>query len=94
MVSTVSDTESACRLLELIISLVRENIFMSWKVIIWVILYINYFHGFALLTNWIVLLKINLRITIMLISKMIYEGTLVSFLRVNYLWLNDLQIIW
>ena len=59
--------------------MVRESSFMSWKVVIWVILEINPLNRLSLLPTWIVLLQIILRITILLIMKMIYEGTLLSF---------------
>ena len=37
---------------------------------------------------------LKLRITILLIMKMKYEGTLVSFLCVNALWVNNAQVLW
>ena len=55
------------------------NRVMSWKVVLWVLLDVNPLHRFGLITKWNVLLKINLRITIILIMTMRYEGTLVSF---------------
>ena len=43
-----------------------------------VILDINPLNRFGLQPTWLVLLQIKLRITILLIMKMRYEGTLVS----------------
>ena len=78
MVSLVSDTNSTCQCLNLLLSLVRESSFMSWKVVIWVILDVNPLNRFGLLPTWLVLLQIKLRITIMIIMTMNYEGNLVS----------------
>ena len=52
---------------------------MSWKVVLWVILDINPLNRFGLLPTWLVLLQIKLRITIMLITTMSYEGILLPF---------------
>ena len=79
MVSLVSDINSTCQCLSLLLSLVRESSFMSWKVVLWVILDIYPLNRFVLLPTWLVLLQIKLRITIFLIMTMSYEGTLVSF---------------
>ena len=68
MVSLVSEIKSTCQCISLLLSLVREISFMIWKVV-----------TLTLTLTWIVLLPINLRITIMLIMTMSYEGTLVSF---------------
>ena len=78
MVSLVSDTNSTCKCLDLLLYLVRESGFMSWKVVLWVILDINPLNTLGLLPTWIVLPQSKLRITIFLIMKMSYEGTLVS----------------
>ena len=94
MVSLVSDTDSNCQCFDLLISLVRENIFMIWKVVIWVILDVKHLHRFGLLPTWIFLLQIKLRINIMIIMAMIYEGTLVSFRFANAWWVNDVQTLW
>ena len=94
MVVLVSDTNSIFKCLSLLISMVRESSFMSWKVILWVILYVNPLNRLGLLSTWLVLLQINLRITILLIMTMSYEGTLVSLLCVNALWVNDAQFLW
>ena len=61
------------------LSLVREISFMSWKVVLWVILEVKPLNRFGLLSTWLILLQIKIRITIMLIMTMIYECTLVSF---------------
>ena len=79
MVSLVSDTKRTCQFLDLLLSLFRESSFMSWKVVLWVILDINPLNRFGLLPTWLVFLEINLLITILLIMTMIYEGTLLSF---------------
>ena len=78
MVSLVSDTNIICQRLSLLLSLVRESSFMSWKFILWVILDVKTLNRFGLLPTWLVLLQINLRITILLVMTMIYEVTLVS----------------
>ena len=88
MLSLVSDTNSICQCLSLLLSLVRESSFMSWKVILVVILDVNPLNTFGLLPNWLVLLQIKLRITIFFIMTMRYEGTLVSFWCANALWVN------
>ena len=59
--------------------MVRESSFMSWKVILWVILDIKPLNRFGLLPTLLVLLQIKLRITIMLIMTMSYEGNLLEF---------------
>ena len=51
MVSLVSDTNSICQCLSLLLSLVRESIFMSWKVILWFILDVNPLNRFGLLST-------------------------------------------
>ena len=79
MVSLVSDTNSACQCIELLLSLVRESSFMSWKVVLWFILDVNHLNRFGLLPTWLVLLQIKLLLTIMIIMLMIYEGARVSF---------------
>ena len=79
MVSLVSDTNKIRQCLSLLLSLVRESSFMSWKVVLWVILDVNPLNRFGLLPTWLVFLQIKLRITILLIMPMSYEGTLVSF---------------
>ena len=79
MVRLISDTDSACQCLDLLLSLVRESSFMSWKVVLWVILDVNPLNRLGLLPTWLVLLKIKLRITIILIMTMSCEGNLVSF---------------
>ena len=79
MVSLVSDVNRNCQCLDLLLSLVRESSFMSWKVVLWVILDINPLNRFGLMSTWLVLLQIKICITIMLIMKMSYEVTLVSF---------------
>ena len=94
MVSLVSDTDSTCQFLDLLISLVRESSFMIWKVVLWVILDVNPVNRFGLLPTWILLFQIKLRITIMIIMTMSYEGTLISLWCVNELWRNDAQILW
>ena len=53
-------------------------ILISWKVVLWVVHDINPLHRFVLLLAWLVLLQIKSCITIILIIKMSYEGTLVS----------------
>ena len=52
---------------------------MIWKVVIWVIIDVNPLNRFGLLPTWLVLLQIKLSITIMIIMKMNYEVTLVSY---------------
>ena len=79
LVILVSDKKIICQCLSLLLSLVRESSFMSRKVILWVILDVNPLNRLGLLPTWLVLLQINLRITILLIITMSYEGTLVSF---------------
>ena len=79
LVNLVSDTNSTCQCLELLLSLVRESIFMSWEVVLWVILDINLLNRLGLLPNWILLLQIKIRINILIIMKIRYEGTLVAF---------------
>ena len=79
MVSLVSESDSTCKCLELLIFMVRENGFMSWKFGLWVILEVNPFNRFGLLPTWIVLLQMNLHINIMLVMKMSYKGNLVYF---------------
>ena len=79
MVSLVSDTNSTCQCLDLLLSLVRESIFMSWEVVLWVILDVHPLNRLELLPSWLILLQIKLCITIFLIMTMNYEGTLVSF---------------
>ena len=79
MVSLVSDTNRDCKRLDLLLSLVREISFMSWKVVLWVIIDVNLLNRFGLLPAWLVLLQIKFRITIMLIMTMSYKVTLVSF---------------
>ena len=78
MVSLVSDTKIICKCLSPLLSLVRESSFMSWNVVIWVILDVYPLNRFGLLPTWVVLLQIKLRITILLTMTMSYEGTLVS----------------
>ena len=78
MVNLVSDTDSACQCIELLLYLVRESIFMSQKVVLWVILDVNPLNRFILLPTWLVLLQRKLRTTIIIINTMSYEGTLVS----------------
>ena len=80
--------------LELLLFLVSEDSFMSWKVVLWVIIGINTLNRFGLLPTYLVLLQINLCITIMIIMTIRCEGTLVSFLCVNALWENDAQVFW
>ena len=94
MVGLVSDTDRSCQLLDLLIYMVGENSFMSWRVVFWVIPDVNPLNRFGLIPTWLVLLQIKLCINIMLIMTMIYEGTLLSFLCENYLWGNDAQILW
>ena len=79
MVSLVSDKNSTFQRLELLLSLVRDSSFMSWEVVLWFILDVNPLNRFGLLPTWFVLLQIKLRIIILVIIKMRYEGTLVSF---------------
>ena len=85
MVSLVSDIKITCQLLDLLIYLVMESSFMSWKVVLWFIIDVNPLNRVGLLPTWLVLLQIKLRITILFIITMSYEGTLVSFLCVNAL---------
>ena len=94
LLSLVSDTKIICQCLSLLLSLVWDIIFMIWMVIIWFVLDVNPLNRLGLLPTWLVLLQIKLRITILLIMTMRYEGTLVSFWCVNALWLNDAQILW
>ena len=79
LVSLVSDTNRNCQCLDLLLSLVMDSSFMSWRVFLWVILDVNPLNRFGLLPTWLFLLQIKLRITIMLITTMSYEGTLLSF---------------
>ena len=79
MVSLFSDIDSACQCLGLLLYLVRESSFMSWKVVLWVILDVKPLNRFGLLPTWLVPLQIKLRVTIMLIMTVSYEGTFVSF---------------
>ena len=79
MVSLVSDTNRAFQCFDLLLSLIRESIVMSWKVVLWVILDVNPLNRFGLLPTWLVLLQIKLHVTILLIMTIIYKGTLVSF---------------
>ena len=79
MVSLVSESDSTCKCLELLLFMVMENGFMSWKFVLWVILEVNPFNRFGLLPTWIVLLQMNLHINIMLVMKMSYKGNLVYF---------------
>ena len=94
MVSLVSYTDINLQCLELLLFLVRESRYISWKVVLWVILGVNPLNRFGLLPTWIVLLQINLRITIILIMTMRYEGNPVSFFCENSLWGNDVEIFW
>ena len=79
MVSLISDTNSACKCLDILLSMVNEGRFISWKVVLWVILDVNPLNRLGLLTTWPVLLQIKLSINIILVITMSYEGTLVSF---------------
>ena len=79
MVNLVSDTEITCQYLDLLLSLVREIIFMSWKVVLLVIIDVKSLNMYDLLPTCLVLLQIELRITIILIMTMNYEGNLISF---------------
>ena len=79
LVSLVIDTNIIYQRLSLLLSLVREISFMNRKVILWVILDVYPINRFDLLLTWLVLLQIKLHITILLVMKMSYEGTLVSF---------------
>ena len=94
LVSLVSDTNSAFQCLYLLLSLVREIIFMIWKVVLWIILDIKILKRIGVLTTWLVLLQSKLHITILSTMKMSYEGKLLSFWCVNALWGNDAQILW
>ena len=78
MVSLDSDTDSPFQCLDLPLSLVREGIFVSWKVVLWVILDVNPLNRFGIMPTWLVLLQIKLHITIMLIMRTSYEGNIVS----------------
>ena len=90
----VSDTYSTLNCLEILLYLVRNNIFMIWKVFLLVILDLNPLRGFGLMLTWIVVLQIKFRITSMRIITIIYEVTLVSLWCVNAFWGNYAQIIW
>ena len=79
LVSLNSDTDISYQWLDLLIYLVRYNIFMGWKVVLWFILDIRPLRRFIILPTWLVLLKINPVITNMLIMEIRYEGTSVSF---------------
>ena len=79
MVSLISDTDCDLQCLDFPLYLVRWNKFMSWKVLLWFILDLKPLHRFILLTTYILLLQVKLHITIMLIMKMSYEGTLLNF---------------
>ena len=79
LVRLVSDTYSTFQYLDLLLYLVSWSSFMSWKVILWVVLDVNPLNRLGLLSTWLVLLQIKLRINIMIIMKMSYEGTPVSF---------------
>ena len=79
LVSLNSDTDISYQWLDLLIYLVRYNIFMGWKVVLWFILDISPLRRFRILPTWLVLLKINPGITNMLIMEIRYEGTSVSF---------------
>ena len=89
MVRLVSDTDSTCQHVEILLSLVRDNSFMSWKVVLWVIFDINDLNRFGLMPTWLVLLQSKLHIIIMLVMIIIYEVTLVSFWCENDLGGND-----
>ena len=73
--------------------MVRGSIFMSWNVVLWVILDVNRLHRFRLMATYLVLLQIKLCTTIILIMRMSYKVNLVSFWCVNLLWVNYAQII-
>ena len=79
MVIIFSDTDTSCQLLEFLLYLIRENSFMSWNVVLSIMLDVYPLHRFVLIPTWLVLLQINLLITIMIIMTMSYEGTLAYF---------------
>ena len=94
MVRLVSDTDRACQRPKLLFYLVSENIFMSCKVVLWVILDVKPLHKFGLLPTWPIILQFDIHIAIMLIMAIIYECTLVYFLCEYSLWVNNAQILW
>ena len=72
LVGLVSDIDITFQCLDLLLSLVREIRFMSWKVVLCVILDVNPLNRFGLIPTWLVLLQIKIRITIILIMTMCY----------------------
>ena len=79
MIRFISEKYGACQKLDLIIFLVRENRFMSWRVVLWVIIDVENLHMFIFLPTCLVLLQVKLHITIMFIMKIIYEGNFLIF---------------
>ena len=73
MISLVSDTYNTCQCLELLPSLVRDNMFIIWKVVMGVILDVNPLHRFVILSTCLVLLQIKLCIPIVIIMKLSME---------------------
>ena len=59
MVSLVSDTARACQCLDLLLYLVRDNSFTSWRIVLWFILDGNPLHMFGLLPTWFFLLQMK-----------------------------------
>ena len=54
MVGLISDQEITLQLLDLFLSLVREKIFMSCKVDLWVVFDVHPIHIFGLLPTWLI----------------------------------------
>ena len=79
MVVLVIDIGISCQRLDLFLYLVRWNIFISCKVVLWVIHDLRPLYMFGLIPTFLFLLEVDIRISIMFIIKMGYQGTLVPF---------------
>ena len=79
MIILVSNKYIAFQCLDLLISMVREKIFISWKVVVLMILDTNPLHRFGLLPTWFAPLQVELLIAIIIIMIMILKGTLAYF---------------
>ena len=59
--------------------MVKDKIILSWKVVVWVILDVHLIHRFIFISIWLVIIKFEIHIAIMLIISMIYESTYITF---------------
>ena len=86
LVILVIDTCSNCQCLDLLLSIVMDNGFTSFKVVVWVVPDVQPISRLGLLPTCLVLLQFYIYISIMLITTVRYKGTLVSFWCVDALW--------